>query len=45
MSEHDLKAIYHYVASLGPAGAPAPAYVPPGQEPRTPAIQFPAPPE
>jgi mono/diheme cytochrome c family protein len=45
MSEHDLKAIYHYVASLGPAGEPAPAYVPPGQEPRTPVIQFPAPPK
>jgi len=41
MSERDLRALYHYVKSLGPGGAPAPAYVPPGQKPKGPAIQFP----
>lgn len=42
MSEQDLKALYHYVRSLGPGGQAAPAYVPPGKEPRTPYVQFPA---
>ena len=42
MTERDLKAIYHYVKWLGPAGDSAPAYVPPGKEPRTPVVQFPA---
>ncbi|HXH83721.1 MAG TPA: c-type cytochrome, partial [Candidatus Tectomicrobia bacterium] len=36
MTDEDLRAIYHFVRSLGPAGNPAPAYVPPGAEPRTP---------
>lgn len=45
MSEPDLKAIYHYARSLGPAGKPAPAYIPTGQEPRTPYVRFPAPPQ
>ena len=30
--------------SLGPAGEPAPAFVPPNQEPRPPYVTFPAPP-
>jgi len=42
MSEQDLRAIYHYVKALGPAGQMAPAFVPPGKEPQGPAIQFPA---
>jgi len=44
MSEQDLKALYAYVKTLGPAGEPAPAFVPPGKEPQGPAVQFPAPP-
>ena len=38
MSEPDLRAIYAYIHSLGPAGEPAPEALPPGQKPRTPAI-------
>ena len=45
MSEADLRAVYRYVGSLGPAGAPAPAYVPPNQEPKPPFVTFPAPPK
>ncbi|MDR7120907.1 hypothetical protein [Rheinheimera soli] len=44
MEEHDLKAIYHFVQHLGPAGQPAPAYLPPGQAAKGPVISFPAPP-
>lgn len=44
MSEADLRAIYRYVRHLGPAGTSAPAYVPPGQTPPQPYVQFPAPP-
>jgi hypothetical protein len=45
MTEQDLRAIYQYVAALGPAGEPAPAYVPPNKEPKGPYVQFPAPPQ
>jgi mono/diheme cytochrome c family protein len=41
MSERDLRAIYRYIRSIGPAGEPAPDYVPPGQKPHGPTIQFP----
>lgn len=34
--EADLRSLYLYVKSLGEPGDPAPAYVPPDQEPRTP---------
>lgn len=44
MEEDDLKALYHFVRYLGPAGEPAPAYVPPGQEPNPPYALFPSPP-
>jgi len=44
MSEADLRAIYRYVRHLGPAGTSAPSYVPPGQTPPQPYVQFPAPP-
>jgi mono/diheme cytochrome c family protein len=44
MTEQDLKAIYHYVQWLGPAGELAPTYVPPGREAKTPVVRFPAPP-
>lgn len=41
MTDSDLKAIYAYTRSLGPAGAPAPAYLPPGTKASGPAVQFP----
>ena len=44
MSDQDLKAIYHYVQWLGPAGELAPTYVAPGREAKTPVVRFPAPP-
>ena len=40
MTDQDLRAIYRFVRSLGPVGKPAPAYVPPGQKPSTPYIDF-----
>jgi mono/diheme cytochrome c family protein len=44
MSDDDVKAIYAYLKHLGPAGKPAPAYVPPDKEPAGPYVAFPAPP-
>ncbi len=41
MSDTDLRAIYRYVRAAGPAGQPAPAYVPPGQPVSGPVVQFP----
>lgn len=41
MSKEDLQAIYQYVRTLGPAGKPAPAFVPPGQPTSGPVVQFP----
>jgi mono/diheme cytochrome c family protein len=41
MSEGDLGAIHAYTRALGPAGSPAPAYVPPGQKPAGPVVRFP----
>ena len=41
MSEPDLRAIYRYVRHLGPAGKPAPEYVPPDRTPVPPFVQFP----
>jgi mono/diheme cytochrome c family protein len=40
MSDKDLKAIYHYISSLGAKGQPAPDFVPPGQAVNTPYIEF-----
>lgn len=40
ISESDARAIYRYIRSLGPAGEPAPAPVPPDQEPTTPYISL-----
>ena len=40
MSDRDLKAIYAYIKSLGPAGEPAPAPLSPGVEPNRPHIVF-----
>lgn len=41
MTPSDLRALYRYVRHLGPAGKPAPDYVPPEKTPATPYIQFP----
>ncbi len=45
MTEDDLRALYRYIKSLGPVDYEVPAYVPPGQEPSTPYVQWPAPPD
>jgi len=45
MTEHDLRAIYRFIRNLGPAGEPAPSYLPPDQEPRGPIILFPSSPD
>lgn len=44
MSEPDLRAIYRFIASLGPGGEAMPPSVPPGEEPSTPFIVL-APPQ
>ena len=44
MSDQDLIALYRYIKSLGPAGVEAPAYLPHGQQPTGPVVDFPAPP-
>jgi len=41
MTDDDLRALYRYVRSLGPAGKPAPSYVMPLVTPRGPYVQFP----
>ena len=45
MAEGDLRAFHRFVRHLGPAGAPAPAYLPPGQAANGPVIAFPAAPK
>jgi mono/diheme cytochrome c family protein len=45
MKPADLRALYRFIRHLGPAGKPAPAYVPPGGAVSTPVITFPAPPK
>lgn len=44
MSDHDLEALWTYVKSLGTAGEPAPAALPPGAEAAGPIVRFPQPP-
>ena len=44
MSEPDRIALYRFIRSLGPAGQPAPAYLPPGQAPQVPYVQWVLPP-
>jgi mono/diheme cytochrome c family protein len=44
MQEDDRRAIYRYLRGLGPAGQPAPAYLPPGQTPPAPYFQLVLPP-
>jgi len=41
MTEQDLRAIYRFIRNMGPAGEPAPAYLPPEKEPQGPYIVFP----
>jgi mono/diheme cytochrome c family protein len=41
INDADLRAIYHYVRRLGPAGAPVPPALPPGVTPPEPYIYFP----
>jgi hypothetical protein len=40
MTDADLKAVYAFVRSLGPAGVAAPAYVAPGGKVNTPYVVF-----
>ncbi|MGO4550556.1 cytochrome C [Lysobacter sp. 2RAF19] len=44
MSEQDRLAILRFVKSLGAGGEPAPAYLPPGQKPPMPFVEFNFPP-
>jgi hypothetical protein len=44
MTDVDLRSFYRYATSFEDKGEPAPAYVPPDQEPQGPVITFPAPP-
>jgi len=41
MADAELKAIYRYIKAAGPAGEPAPAYVPPGGKAAGPVVVFP----
>jgi mono/diheme cytochrome c family protein len=45
MSDEDVVAIYRFLRHLGPAGEPAPAWVPPDREPDGPYVQFPVSPQ
>lgn len=45
MSDRDVKAIYAYLKHLGPAGEPAPPFLPPDKTPGGPFVQFPAAPK
>ena len=42
-TEEDLRAMHSYIKQLGAAGAPAQSYLPPGEEPKPPYIQYPMP--
>jgi mono/diheme cytochrome c family protein len=45
MTDADLRAMYQYIKKLGSAGQVAPAFLPPGQQPKPPFIQWPMPPK
>jgi mono/diheme cytochrome c family protein len=45
LSERDLRDMYRFIRSLGMAGKPAPAYLPPGAVPQGPYVQYPMPPQ
>jgi mono/diheme cytochrome c family protein len=40
MVEDDRRALYRFMRSLGPAGVPAPAFLPPGEVPATPHLDM-----
>jgi mono/diheme cytochrome c family protein len=40
LTEEDRRALYRLIRSLGPAGTPAPAFLPPGQTPPVPYVQW-----
>ena len=42
MTPADLRAMYRYIRHLGPAGKPAPVYLPPDQTPAQPYVKFPS---
>ena len=44
LPEDDRRAIYRFIRSLGPAGNPAPEYLPPGQPPQPPYMELVLPP-
>ncbi|MCO5045611.1 MAG: cytochrome C [Verrucomicrobia bacterium] len=44
MKEVELRSIFKFIRSLGSAGVPAPAYLPPNVEPPQPYVLFPSPP-
>jgi mono/diheme cytochrome c family protein len=41
LAEADVRAMYKFIRSLGPAGKPAPKFVPPDKVPPEPYVQFP----
>ncbi len=45
MTQDDLRAVYRYIKSLDPINKEMPSYVPPMEIPKTPYIQWPAPPK
>ena len=44
-TEQDLRAMYQYIKQLAPVGEAAPQYLPPDKEPKSPYVQWPAPPK
>lgn len=40
LDESETRSLYQYIVSLGEPGDPAPAFVPPGEKPKTPYIVF-----
>lgn len=44
MAEQDRRALYRFIRSLGPTGQAAPAFLPPGEAPRAPYVQWVLPP-
>lgn len=44
MSNDDLRSMYRYMRWLGPAGEPAPKYLPPGTAPQGAVVRYPEPP-
>jgi mono/diheme cytochrome c family protein len=41
IADDDLRAMYRFMSQLGPAGKPAPPFVPPGREVNPPFVQWP----